>query len=82
MGCVEGIFLLSNGFYGKGKNKLFQLSSQKLQNDKIFHQKHEFFTFELRVIKLVRLDKCKAAKNVVTSKRYIFSKRVQKNWIL
>ena len=60
----------------------FSYRQKSCKNDKILHQKHEFFTFELRVIKLGRLDKCKAAKNVITSKRYIFSKRVQKNCIL
>ena len=81
-----GIGDLSNEFVSlamvaveRGKIHCFTYPCKNCKNDKILHQKHEFFTFERRVIKLGRLDKGKAAKNVVTSKRCIFSKTVQKN---
>ena len=59
------------------KKRYFSYSNS-CKEDRVSHQKHESFTFELPLIKLSGLDKYKAAKNIDNSKRYIFSKRLQK----
>ena len=52
--------------------------SSSCKEEDILHQKHKSFTFELPLIKLSWLEKYKVTKNIAISKRYIFSKRVQK----
>ena len=68
---VEAIFIF-NGCYGNGKDHCFSYhNSKSCKDEKILHQRHGSYPFELLLIKLSWLDTCKARKNVITSKRYI-----------
>lgn len=61
-----------------GKGHLFSFHRNCCKEEKILHQKHRPFTFELPLTKLSWLEKYKTRKNVSISTRYIFSQMIQK----
>ena len=72
--CVEGLYLLNNGWYQNGKKRYyFSYHRNSCKEDKILHQNHDFFTFKVPLIKLSWLNKFKAWQNMATFSR----KRVQ-----
>ena len=75
---IEEIFLLNNGCYRNEKKKTNYFNYHSCKADKILHQKHEYFTYDLVLLKLSWLDQYKARKNVATSKSYILRKKFQK----
>ena len=60
------------------KRDYFRYHSNSCKEEKILHQKHKSFTFELSLTKLSWLEKYKLTKDVAISKKYIFSMMVQK----
>ena len=76
--CIKGLVLFNNGSYGNGKRTIFHYHSKGWKQGKMFHQRHESYTFELQLIKLSFLDKHQARKNVASLKRYILRKRGKK----
>ena len=59
------------------ERRYFNYQSSHYEEDKIFHQKHESYTFKLSLIKLSWLGKYQGRKNVATSRRNILRKRTK-----
>ena len=79
IGVLKEFLFLTMIAMKMGENESVSVIVAAVANkNKILHQKYECFTFELSRIKLSWLAKYKATKNAAISKRYIFSKKVQK----
>ena len=67
----QEIFFIAMVAMEMGKRHYFDYQSNSCKEDKIFHQKHQSYTFKLPLIKLSWLDKYQTRKNVATTEKYI-----------